>query len=473
MTNQITITFLAGLVSGDTIDFSYYGNYPTDLTPFSRNEDVVNTRVNPGETSTGSTANAQAANYYSAFTEDYGSNFNVTINGNVVTIIPNNNSPIFSASSTSNNVIFDVTTPLYIEDVRARSPYLLISTGTTAQTFTSSVFTISQFEGSIFDYTIQPISYQKTKAKITQNQNNIWINIAELVREDLEADISYYSDADYTTARNLSLNESKWVYINTVNQYLDTGISTGDTFYFVTDGYVEPSETQGLPNLLLTGDKRYLYRGSNERLYFKTDNLTGATYSTPTTGPTNIDFTGDTEYNYGYVKSVKIDIPLTEDSVTYTFGYSGQTPQSVTYYIYDECKYDNYDLVFKNKYGVLETLSMSKKSSKTLLTDSNNYTKSIVDIEGNYNINRHTKKQFNVTGTEEWTLNTDLLPEYMNAPIKESKLSEEMWLIDNIGNIIPVINMDSNIDFKTLLNDKMVQYTIKLGLSHSTVQNII
>jgi hypothetical protein len=360
-----------------------------------------------------------------------------------------------------------------IQDVRARSPYLLISTGTTAQTFTESVFTISQFEGSIFDYSTAPISYVKTKQKITPFQDNIWINISNLVREDLEVDIDYYQDNDYTTARNLSTNESKWVYINTVNQYLSTGVTTGDTFYFVVDGYIEPSETQGLPNLLITGDKRYIYRGSNERLYFKTDNLTGATYSTPTTGPTSISFSGDSDLNYGYVKSIKVNIPLTEDRVTYTFNYSGQTPQTVTYYLYDECKYENYDLVFKNKYGMMESLSMSKKSSKTLNVDSTDYLRSIVNLEGEYNVNRHTKKQFNVNGMEEWTLNTEFLPEYMNAPIKEAMLTEEMWLIDSLGNIIPVVRMDQSIAFKTSLNDKMIQYTIRVGLSHNTVQNII
>jgi hypothetical protein len=74
---------------------------------------------------------------------------------------------------------------------------------------------------------------------------------------------------------------------------------------------------------------------------------------------------------------------------------------------------------------------------------------------------------------EEWTLNTEIMPEYMNAPIKEAMLTEEMWLIDNQGRIIPVIKMDQNIAFKTSLNDKMIQYTIKVKLSHNTVQNII
>lgn len=362
-----------------------------------------------------------------------------------------------------------------IKDVRARSPYLLISTGTTAQTFTTSVFTISQFEGSIFNYSTAPISYVKTKQKITPFQNNIWINISNLVREDLEADISYYSDADYTIARNLSLNESKWVYVNTVNEYLNTGISTGDTFYFVTDGYIEPSETQGLPNLLLTGNKRYIYRGSNERIYFKTDGLTGVSYITSSNStPVSISHSGDESYNYAYVKSIKVDnTSLTADWVKYSFTYASASTQDITIYFYNECKYDTYDLVFKNKYGMMETLSMSKKSSKTLNIESTDYLRNIVNLEGDYNINRHTKKQFNVGGMEEWTLNTDFIPEYMNAPIKEAMLTEEMWLIDNQGNIIPVVKIDNDIAFKTSLNDKMIQYTIKVGLSHNTVQNII
>ena len=82
-------------------------------------------------------------------------------------------------------------------------------------------------------------------------------------------------------------------------------------------------------------------------------------------------------------------------------------------------------------------------------------------------------KQFNVAGTEEWTLNTELLPEYMNAPIKEAMLTEEMWLIDSSGLVIPVIKVDSSIAFKTSLNDKMIQYTVKVKLSHNTIQNIL
>lgn len=476
--STISIKFLRPATSGETVSFSYYANYP-NTTEFVRSAQAVPTRAFPGQFSTGATATLQAERYYDAFLIDYGAQFNITRNGDTVIIEPLNGSPVFNPATSlqppfTQLVQFTITNPIdEVEDIRARSPYLLISTGSTAQTFTTTVFTIKQFEGSVNDFSLAPISYVKTKTKIIPSQENIWINISNLVREDLEADISYYSDADYTTARNLSLNESKWVYISYENNYILSAVTASEKYLFVTDGYIEPSETQGLPNLLLTGNKRFIYRGSNERLYFKTYNLTGATYSTPTTGPVSITFTGDTDYNYGYVKSVKVNVPLNEDRITYTFNYSGQTPETVTYYIYDECKFETYDLVFKNKYGMMETLSMSKKSTKSLRTQGTDYLRSIVNLEGTYNINRHTTKQFNVSGEEEWTLNTEFLPEYMNLPIKEAMLSEEMWLIDSLGNIIPVIKLDNNINFKTVVNDKLIQYTINVKLSHKTVKNII
>lgn len=358
-------------------------------------------------------------------------------------------------------------------DIKVRSPYLIITTGATPTTFTTATYTIKQYEGLITNNFSAPISYVKTKQKIVPTQNNIYINISNLVREDLEADIDYFQDTDYTVARNLSLNESKWVYVEEETDYLGTGVTTVATYFFAVDGYIEPSEEQGIPNILMTGDKRYLYRGTNERIYFKTDGLTGLTMSSPSMSPTSISFTGDTDTNYGYVKSVKINNPISDKYIDYTFSYASAASQSVRFNFYDECKYDNYDLVFKNKHGMMESISMSKKTSKTLNVEGTDYLRSIVDFNGDFNINRHTSKQYNVTGMEDWTLNTDFLPEYMNAPIKEAMLSEEMWLIDSDGNVIPVVRKDQNLQFKTSLNDKLIQYTITVKLSHRTIKNII
>jgi hypothetical protein len=381
-----------------------------------------------------------------------------------------------SGATTSSNIIFNGTANfnyLNIREINARSPYIFISSELSA--FTETQFTITQYEGDVLNYVNKPVSYIKTKQKITPTQENIWINISNLLKEDLESDVSEYINHSPTIAREIRPNESKWAYIETVNSYLNTPVTTGYTFCYLVDGYVEALEGQtGLPRLLMTGDKRYLHRGCIENLYFKTRSLTSVTYSSSTSGPTTISFTGDTTRNTGYVKRITVDTEALNDSddyIVYRFNYGG-TIETKTFYFYPECKYDVYNLVFKNKHGMLETISMSKKTSKSLSVESSEYLRSIVDLEGYFDISRHTKKQFNVGGTEEWTLNTEYLPEYMNEPIKEAMLSEEMWLIDVNENIIPVIRMDQSIDFKTSLNDKMIQYTLKVKLSHNTVNNI-
>jgi hypothetical protein len=160
--------------------------------------------------------------------------------------------------------------------------------------------------------------------------------------------------------------------------------------------------------------------------------------------------------------------------VEYRFTYSNSETAIVRFNIYDySCKYDPFTLVYKNKWGVLESIGLTKKSSKKLSTTNVDFERSILDYNGSYDITRHTKKQFNVTGNESWTLNTDWMPEYMNQALEEVNLSEEVWLLDKNNNPYPVIIEDSSIDYKTALNDKLIQYTIKVKLSHQVIKNIL
>ena len=89
------------------------------------------------------------------------------------------------------------------------------------------------------------------------------------------------------------------------------------------------------------------------------------------------------------------------------------------------------------------------------------------------NKQRHTNKQYNVNGYESWTLNTNWMPEYMNQAFEELSLSEEVWIILENDEIIPIVKEDTRIDFKTQLNDKLIQYTMKVKMSHQVIKNIL
>jgi hypothetical protein len=345
--------------------------------------------------------------------------------------------------------------------------------------FDSATYTIKEWTG---DVNVLPsaISYSKTKQKVVNTQENLYINLANLAKEKLAGDITNYATSTGLGTINLiGVNESKWVNVVTDFVYVGatvTGKTYNDTFY-VTDGYIEPKETQSIPRVLLTdapARMRSVAKYSLFKIHFKTKNLTSIEYYTsanPT--PVIVLFTGASDLNNEYVQSIQAN--TAEDWTQYLFHYSDT---SVTFgtriETYDrDCQYDNYDLVFKNKHGVLETLSFSKKSVRSLATTKSEFKRSIVDYEGHFDINRHTTKQYNLTGFEEWTLNTDYLPEYMNTAIQEAMLSEEIWLMDDSLSVIPVNKSDENITYKTHLNDKLIQYTLKVKLSHETINNIL
>jgi hypothetical protein len=204
----------------------------------------------------------------------------------------------------------------------------------------------------------------------------------------------------------------------------------------------------------------------------------------------SLDILGD---NKKYIQSFQVDTyftghtgarpPYNTNYVDYIFSYKSDnngdeiTGRSYTvtqrFEIYDDCKYDLYTIVYKNKYGVLESLPFSRKTMKSVESKGVDYERSILDYNGNYDITRHTSKEYNVNGYESWVLNTNWLPEYMNEAFEELNLSEEVWIIMSDDSIIPVVKEDKKIDFKTLLNDKLIQYTLKVKMSHQVIKNIL
>lgn len=362
-----------------------------------------------------------------------------------------------------------------INEIVVRSPHLIIST---QSSFDTANYQVRVWEGSIFNGPSQSVLYDITKQKLFLGQDNVYVNINNLVREKLEANVGNFMSQDYDFAKPLSENMSKWVQVN--ENLTNAGATVSTTIYrmFATDGYLHNNEIQEIPNVLITGAQRYIHKDQLQRIYFQTNFLTRievrfADGFGDYDAYWNVDLLGD---NKNYVQSLIVDTRYFEYDnqwVEYRFEYSNSATEVVRFNIYNYCKFDPYTLVFKNKWGVLESVGLTKKSSKKLETTNVDFERSILDYNGSYDINRHTKKQFNVTGNESWTLNTDWMPEYMNQALEEINLSEEIWLLDRNNEPVPVTIEDNSIDYKTEVNDKLIQYTIKVKLSHSTIKNII
>ena len=372
-----------------------------------------------------------------------------------------------------------------IQEVAVRSPYLIISN---TATFSSVNYKIRVYEGSIFDGPSQSISYDITKDKLFIGQSNIYVNINNLVRERLEADITTFNDDTYLSSQLLPTNMSKWVLIDETT--FDGSVTQSFNKYYLhaLDGYLYNYEEQGSPNVFINGNKRYIHKNQSQRIYFQTNFLLSVSCSVDPDGNFDFEPTWDATDILGdnkkYIQSFKVFTdyfgPGTE-YIDYIFTYKtdsssgGGSSYTITkrFEIYNDCLYDLYTVVYKNKFGVLESIPFSRKSVKSLEAKGVDYERSILDYNGNYDITRHTSKQYNVNGYESWTLNTNWMPEYMNEAFEELGLSEEVWIITENDDIIPVVKEDTRIDFKTKLNDKLIQYTMKVKMSHQVIKNIL
>ncbi len=136
----------------------------------------------------------------------------------------------------------------------------------------------------------------------------------------------------------------------------------------------------------------------------------------------------------------------------------------------EECKYNPYKVTFVNKYGALQDIWFFKKSSLSMKTKQESYKANIVSA-GSYSINDRQNYIFNKTGTESLKLNTGFYPEEYNEVFRQLSLSEEVW-INYENQTLPVNITSSSLNYKTRLNDKLINYTIDVEFSNDKINNI-
>lgn len=136
----------------------------------------------------------------------------------------------------------------------------------------------------------------------------------------------------------------------------------------------------------------------------------------------------------------------------------------------EECKYQPYKLTFVNKYGALQSIWFFKRSNETLTTTKEEFKRNII-VNGAYDRSRHQQKILTKNGTEKLTLNTGFYPEEYNEVFKEMQLSEDCWIEIN-NKTLPINISSSSLNYKTHLNDNLINYTIEIDFAFDTINNI-
>jgi len=138
-----------------------------------------------------------------------------------------------------------------------------------------------------------------------------------------------------------------------------------------------------------------------------------------------------------------------------------------------EPKYNTYILTFKNRYGVDEDLYFFKKSSREIKVKAEEFRTNQFGQRSNGVMTRSVE-EFGKNGTETTTLNSGFVIEALNSSFKQLMLSEEVSMFDFNSNTTQAVKVSqSSINFKTITNDKLINYTIEVEASNNLIDDVV
>lgn len=299
---------------------------------------------------------------------------------------------------------------------------------------------------------------------------------------------------EYTTAGGVGAVSATSNTIQAYDGYSEfvDGVNYANTDGILTSGsaqqYIQPTQemTIGVTPLHVTG--MFVAYSDGQTAAIDIADL-GATYSTDSTdwmyflpvGPTNLNASvidpkpedvADLLYydvslgnlaSVNYARRVEADGGVVEALTCCENALQalGELPTYTTRLnVTCELKYDPITIAYQNKYGAWDYIVAFKKSINSTRTDKKRYTTNVGSIgAGAWDYNPATaspSKTYNNFGTDSIVLNTGYLNDGYNQMVKELMLSNAVYLVEQERYVI--LN-DTQVEYKTSLNDNLIQYT--------------
>ena len=396
--------------------------------------------------------------------------FETSITDNVVELIWGNNAEVntfgindatspwltfTSEAYTIPSPVEPITLPEQI--VLSRSPFhFKVSPSVTFDEITAEVFI---YRGHKVDDKPATSNYQLSKAVVQVGQPTISFDVHRLVNDFVK---NKYTTIGISGAFTSSLLDSVWVYIDSKVRLAGVEQYQVKQTLLAIDGFGYHTELSNplISNKILSSITNHVvYNSSVYPLYFITEGL--------------ISITADAT-----------DIPLSfsQDYSNQKIGYINASGYSSVTFEYDtdivhtftnktECKYPLINCVFKNKFGVWQTIPFNRLSKKSQDFTNESYN-GLISTYGSYALNQHEKQTFNVNGKEKVTVNTDFISEEYNALFTELMLSEFIYLEEN-GQVLPVNLLKNSFEKKTKLINKLIQYSMDFEYSFNILNDVL
>ena len=335
----------------------------------------------------------------------------------------------------------------------------------------------------------RPTTAQYTISKSNPDSNNtVRFEISELIQDFIN--ITFNDDYDV-------IDTSCWWYYVKTNQYSDLSTPTSTTQYgLATKGYTyfEDGFNSSLSSSKLISNE-YLYIPKSIRYYIPIyagpGGVTNIIYYTidssgveseagsETITPYNQVPTTETSSDYikyigSSIQASKIEI-ISGNTSSSTYSSITSTSKETIYPIFVcDTKYTNHKVSFINKFGAIQDLYFNKKRQDRLSVKKDNFVTSTIrstTSSATYDTFTPSNVVQDVASTKSITLNTGYLRDEYNETIRQLLQSENIWIRES-NKTLPILVKDSNFQYKTSLNDKLINYTINFEYAFDGINNI-
>lgn len=372
-----------------------------------------------------------------------------------------------------------------------RSPYI-IQAGNFVATATKielTIWNVGYTEPTVVTKTLEKLPYSNT-------QYYNYYNISPFVYDAISTfnNQSSACNVHYVTYYN---NGTTWVeelndYLVGVNGYnpYDVYNYSNNTFCAVLSNWGDTFNASGI-------DLNYYYNANTiPTIDFIVDfpleviDVVVTYTSTVLVGGTPQTDTQTITYENGdYDRVEKFRIPMvvapiiSGELIKTVFTISGLSPSLPRNEIYEcilypncEIKYNPFSLSFINRLGGKQQITLFKNSTQSIEVKSSEYNTNTFNGKWvtPYDQDNGQKRIFNKNGNKTIKCNTGWIKEAENINIQDIFLSENLFLKSADGTInSAVVLKNSSQQFKTHLNDKVINYELEFEVASSLINNVV
>lgn len=486
--SEITIAFNVDFVNDYILDLAYQVGSSTNGYTYT----WVTTRSGANEVTTGTptaTAGERAAiNFEAAFDLDQTTGYVTTVqNTNEVLIQSETQGEDFvglnirdeNGNYLTNGIEFDVTFNNFedtfdvstVNTMSARSPYY-VNTPFYFSTTTKATIAIKVWDGHFTNDEPSEATQTITKIRPTVDFAEFNTNIQAIVQNYLESTPTISVPSKYQLVDS-GTNEVKWVrYTATYTDPIeDTSTVTG--YLGAGDGYSEflDGVNYQLPTILTSSTRRKVSRSGIVIIPFiNNDEYDTVAFVGDTT---SLILTAGSEESTDFVRYAQVDISQmasSQESFRIVFRRPDLTEDDLTFNIVDDCRYTHRTVIFKNKFGFYDTLTMFSKSRESLNVMKDKFVNNYVS-GGTYSTTKHQNQTINLTGTKSIECHSGFIKESENDIYEQMLLSEYVWFYEG-GNLIPINPKTMDWQIKTRVNDSLIEYQVNFDYAYQLINNI-